>query len=254
MIRYKLYLHYLRLKHIRGNKNKVNFLNRNWDYAIVLDACRYDTFKELYESDRYKDIGIYGKLSKMISPASHTIDWIKYCMKEEHKDMILLTTSPHFDPSRLKKYKVKNCFYKIKHLWKNYYNEKLGVVHPESMIDAFNITKMRYPDKRIILWFMQPHRPYIINKEKSWTDYHKLKDTNAEEINYEDIEKSYEAYVDNLYLVMKVIKNIIPKMKGKVIITSDHGNLFGKYNVFLHPRMLRVPELVEVPYLEVDNN
>ena len=40
-----------------------NFFEEDWDHAIILDAARYDVFKEVYED--YFD----GELEKRRSPA-----------------------------------------------------------------------------------------------------------------------------------------------------------------------------------------
>ena len=244
-ISYKLYLHYMRLKHINGNKGYTNFLDKEWDYAIVLDSCRYDIFKQ------YNDIN--GKLSKIISPGSHTIDWIKKCMIKPYQNTILLSSSPHFSPQKLKQYKVDKCFYKIQPLWDYRYDDELETIPPNNFKEPFYVTKQLNPDKRIILWLMQPHRPFI-NGDTSWSDYHRLKDEKGQDATQKTIDKSIHGYINNLNIALLTIKSLLPKMKGKVIITADHGNLFGEYGIFLHPRMIYVPELVEVPYLEIEND
>ena len=45
-------------------------MTENWDYLIILDACRYDYFKKYY--NKYLTGGI---LEKAISPATWTLEW-----------------------------------------------------------------------------------------------------------------------------------------------------------------------------------
>jgi len=45
------------------------FLESEWDYCLVLDACRYDVFEDVY--DEYLD----GNLEKRRSVGSSTPEW-----------------------------------------------------------------------------------------------------------------------------------------------------------------------------------
>jgi len=49
-------------------------MDEEWDFLIILDACRYDYFKEIYKN--YLD---GGNSMKAISPAIETIEW---CQKK----------------------------------------------------------------------------------------------------------------------------------------------------------------------------
>jgi len=61
------------------------------------------------------------------------------------------------------------------------------------------------------------------------------------------IDECREAYESNLELVLKNI----PKLEGKTVISSDHGNLFGEHGQYGHPPNKNYKELIEVPYFEV---
>jgi len=68
------------------------------------------------------------------------------------------------------------------------------------------------------------------------------------------IEEIRGFYDDNVIVVLEAISKILPKIEGKVIITSDHGELLGEYGMVGHPvhkYPRRYKELLEVPYLEV---
>ena len=49
----------------------VNVVEEDWDFLIVLDACRFDYFLEVY-----KDF-FDGKLEKIISASFSTVEWLK---------------------------------------------------------------------------------------------------------------------------------------------------------------------------------
>ncbi|PTD94209.1 hypothetical protein C9439_03940 [archaeon SCG-AAA382B04] len=48
-----------------------NLLDEEWDICIVLDACRYDVFKDLYKEY------LRGELEKRKSKGSNTLSWLK---------------------------------------------------------------------------------------------------------------------------------------------------------------------------------
>ena len=67
-----------------------------------------------------------------------------------------------------------------------------------------------------------------------------------------DVETIWRAYILNLKLVLSYVEKLLPAFDGRVCITSDHGNSFGRYGVFYgHPPKAFLPELIEVPWLEV---
>ena len=50
----------------------VNMMEEDWDFLIVLDACRFDYFSEFY-GDFFD-----GKLEKKISAGCSTVEWLLY--------------------------------------------------------------------------------------------------------------------------------------------------------------------------------
>ena len=65
--------------------------------------------------------------------------------------------------------------------------------------------------------------------------------------------KLKEAYEENLRFVLKYVKEIVEFIpSGKIVITSDHGELLGEEGKYGHPGNFRHPKLLEVPWLEID--
>lgn len=72
-------LEYLGSKNIELSNLKLSFLvylmeeqrplDRSWDYLIILDACRFDVFEEVY------DDFLEGRLRKVESVGSSTPEW-----------------------------------------------------------------------------------------------------------------------------------------------------------------------------------
>ena len=243
-------------------------MEEDWDNLIILDACRFDVFKELNN--------ISGKLEYRISRGSHTHEFL---MENFHNkifnDTIYITATPQVN------YHVSNSFYKIIPVWENDWNEKFETVLPENIVQHSIKTEKKYPNKRLIIHFIQPHYPFIgkIGRKKIGRHTGIAGGKNALQITkkrwkngapkqhiwrlaYEgkvDIGTIWEAYKENLEIVLDHVKKLIPHLKGKTIITADHGNLFGErvpplfIKKYGHPEGFYFEALVKVPWLIIEN-
>ncbi len=88
----------------------------------------------------------------------------------------------------------------------------------------------------------------------------------AEKIIYDLIKKGeldkksvWEAYEENLQIALKHVEKLIKSLRGKTVITSDHGNLFGErlfpfpVKRYGHPCGVYKKHLVKVPWLIIEN-
>ncbi len=111
--------------------------------------------------------------------------------------------------------------------------------------DALTAKKL-FPEKRLIVHFMQPHVPFVAPE----TDL-EIDELNAWEaamrgkISHEEVQ---EAYKENLVFVMGFVEDLVDDLDGKVAITSDHGNLLGEGGLYGHPHNHTVKPLREVPW------
>jgi len=61
-----------------------------------------------------------------------------------------------------------------------------------------------------------------------------------------------KAYEDNLNLALSYVAKLVENLRGKIIVTSDHGELLGEEGMYEHLDGIRHPKLIEVPWLEVN--
>ena len=241
--------------------NGVRVMEEDWNYLIVLDACRYDYFKEVNM--------IKGTLLKKRSLGSHTKEWARKNFTGWYPDTVYFSSNPIISEYMLKELVGKQPFFKIFNLWATDWDEKLGTVKPESVNKRVLEHKDDFPDKRIIIHYLQPHLPYIltkfpddrkiIKKENLFFSYSpKLWDNTVIELKERvkrgevDIELIKQAYKKDLQYVLGYVKKLIRKLKGKIIVTSDHGNCFGEWGLYWHPIGIYVKPLVEIPWLIVE--
>lgn len=209
-------------------RNGVKILEKEWDNLIILDSCRYDTFKKVNK--------LKGKLSKAISRGSATSEWIKNNFKVPGKlNIDYISGVPYISNSYLEKKIGNNPFRKIIDVWNWGWDHNLEAVHPKTIVDA---TRKYYRrGQKTIIHFLQPHQPYINGG-----------------ITEMSIKRIIEAYERNLVLVLDYVEELLSILKGKTIITSDHGECFGEYLILRHPEGVKIKALMEVPWFEVSGN
>ena len=62
------------------------------------------------------------------------------------------------------------------------------------------------------------------------------------------------AYMDNLRVVLKSVLKLLNHLSGKIIITSDHGELLGENGCYSHYVESNNPYLKLIPWLEIQND
>ena len=227
-----------------------------WDILIVLDACRYDYFKELN--------WIKGKLSCVRSPAPHTFFWFKATWPKKY-DAVYFSANPLINSKGIPSPELGNLnahkhFRRVIDVWKSGWNEELGTVPPWEVNKA--VESYYNYDSRKVIHYMQPHGPWIGKPRMSM--FYELEAFLRNGFMADAYlthpkpkkEKMEAAYRGNLKLVLRYVDVLINNFPDKkIIITSDHGELLGEGGYYLHkfgfPDWLN-DYLLNVPWLEVE--
>jgi len=134
----------------------VNVMDEDWDFLIVLDACRYDYFSEIYTNF------FVGKLEKKISVGCSTLEWLKRSFPNYYPDVIYISGNPYINSKfEIAEFDAKRHFYKIVDVWSFGWDKRVGTVTPREINRATLKYYLKYPRKRFILHYMQPHAPYL---------------------------------------------------------------------------------------------
>lgn len=222
----------------------------DFDWLIILDACRYDYFVKLWPL-----LGFSGYVFPRFSPASCTLEFLKWL--KPIKDSIVLTGHPFV-------LNAKDKFTKIVDVGFDYY---LNTSPPWYITQYLkrNFDKVA-KFKHKILWFLQPHHPHIGRYRLNAGIYSSFihKELTPQEKTTRLFERAYHAgtlsksYKSNLWVVLKELRKILPMLKGKIIITSDHGEGLGEplrpedKLVFSHPCGREEWEVRVVPFVEME--
>jgi hypothetical protein len=250
-------------KMIRGNG--VDVIDRDWDNLIILDACRFDYFQ--------KQNQIPGDLSSVLSQGGHSWEFMeKNFIGRELNDTVYITANP---------YSVKlpeNLFYTIESALDRWDDEH-ETVFPSDVVELSIESYERYPNKRLIIHFMQPHEPWIgptmdrILERMNLTGYDKSHARNDFDSNINgknpwkevkngniSLEEMRQAYTESLDRVLRNVEHLITRLDGKSVITSDHGELLGDMltplgpRLYGHPHFIYTKNLRKVPWLEINSN
>lgn len=228
---------YRKLYGLLPNNGK-RIVEENWDYLIVLDACRYDTFQEVN--------WLEGDLKKAVSRGSSSTEWLKENFTEYYDDIVYVSANAFVSPTDHGDFRSDEHFYKTYPVFMDPDPEKFGAATPEAVTNKLLEVKDKFPDKRFIVHYIQPHGPFIGEKD--------LEDGNVgieKLLRRHEVSEIKEAYNSNLELVLDNVEKLIDKLSGKIVITADHGQAFGEKGIYTHPPGVHISELVEVPWFVI---
>ncbi len=229
-------------------------MENDWDNLIILDACRFDMFRELNTID--------GELTAATSKGSTTGEFLnKNFTDQKYQGTVYISANPH-----VQNHNIDTKFVDRMRLWETHWNNGLGTVHPSDVVDQSISMLERYANKRLIVHFIQPHYPFIGETGKeidhgTMTGDGKIMDRREYDTIWSRLESGeiskdvvWDSYLENLELTLPYVKALVDTLDGKSIITSDHGNSLGRFNVYGHPGNHYLSELVKIPWLVADYN
>jgi hypothetical protein len=180
-------------------------------------------------------------------------------------DTVYVTANPHV-------YRLgDDVFHDVVDLLETRWDEESRTVRPEAVVEEAITAHETYPDKRLIVHFMQPHFPFLGPTGAEFP--HQGLETHLDDDDRSgapnpwfalihdrdvDVEAVLAAYRENLDVVLPHVEALLEALPGKSVVTSDHGNLIGErgtpvpVRMYGHPRGLHQDELLAVPWLEVD--
>ena len=252
-----------RLYHRRGysqecNSDGVQVFDCDWDNMIILDACRYDMFERRNSID--------GRLESRISAGSSTVEFLHANVKgRDLSDTVYVTANPQLYRNQDD---INPRFHDVIQVWQDSgWDEEERTVLPETTTKYAREAAEKYPDKRLLIHYIQPHYPFI----SADTDFDKqnLHDTTNDNPDfwYEiltdklsiDIGSLWNAYDQNLDRALDSVSDLLNDLPGKTVVTADHGNMLGErafpipVREWGHPNSVYTDELVKVPWLTVEN-
>jgi len=226
----------------RGGSTYVS--DAEWDLLIVLDGCRADLFEEVVDTDRFDSY------RRVKSPGSKTPEWaVQNFGDGTHADTVYIASngqvSNALDPT----------FHRMIEVWQT----TEDVPYPEDITRAAKAAHRDYPDKRIIAHYLQPHRPFIVSEDRFSEGF---TDNPWQALAVGDVDRDtvWDLYRRNLEVVVDDAFELAESIPGRVVVTSDHGNLVGErtwpvpIKMYGHPGGIRHPGLIDVPWGVIESD
>lgn len=234
-----------------------DFLEQKWDTLVLLDACRLDMFNDAFD----------WTAQPVTSTASESWRFMQtqYVGRDLY-DTVYISANPH--TSKI----PDGTFHAVENLLFSRWDKKKRTVTPEAVTQAALDAHEKYPKKRIIVHFMQPHFPFL-GEHGNQVGETALRGDHAEELPaprnpwFEQMwgdkpghEILVRAYRENYDVMKPAVEALIDGVNGTVAVSSDHANLIGErgapvpMRMYGHPRDLFHPALVTVPWVILENN
>jgi len=234
------------------NADGVDVVAEDWDNLLILDACRYDLFERRHD--------LPGRLEQRRSRGSHTIEFLAGNFTDRDLlDTVYVSASPQLYRWQDR---IGATFHDVVHVWReDGWNEQYHTVLPETTMEYALEAAERYPDKRLVVHFLQPHYPFIdagrtLNPRRfgdtdEAPDIWGLLSRGEAGVSRDAVRDAYRANFDR---ALPAVRDLLTGLDGRTVVSADHGNLFGEraspvpVREWGHPPGVHVPELVEVPW------
>jgi|AntDeeMetagen285_2_1112576.scaffolds.fasta_scaffold04106_2 hypothetical protein len=252
-----------------------NIFDREWDVVIILDTCRVDALKQL--QDEYDFIKI---VDSVWSVGGNSPEWIARTFDSRHTDVLkntaYLSANPHAQRILEDKIQYENDNHfnfrllrnfpsvdkedlgKLEYIFKyepmgesGQYGHRSGGTPPRYVTDRAIDVGRNEEYERLVLHYFQPHSPWVANANADNSELRPHEEGFGYITETGDSDSAWEAYLDDLRWVLDDIEILINNIDAdKIVITADHGDAFGEYNVLshkigaIHPKIRKVPWMV----------
>jgi SAM-dependent methyltransferase len=233
----------------------------NWNVLILLDACRADAFRRVVAAD--------APVVRSLAPCTRL--WIHQfgritARRPESPDILWVTANPVVDRD-CARYGVRSV--RLLSIWRNRWDRHgeagIPTVHPDAVGDEVRrYLRQHGQPQRMVIHYLQPHAPFIgtpelaagragVARDPFLAAIRRLPDpedaVRRGDLTWQEVR---EAYDGNLKLVWDSVRRLLPDLKGRVIVTSDHGELLGEDGRFGHECPWTTELLRHVPWMRYD--
>jgi hypothetical protein len=227
-------------------------IEEDWDTLILLDACRYDMFADIAD--------LKGRLESRISLGSTSEEFLVRNFGDgTYHDTVYVNANGYLPKLEFDR---DGTFHAVVDTLSDW-DDDLETIRPETVADAAREAHETYPNKRIIVHFMQPHIPFITERGQKLQDELDARSVwtvlrNGGEADVE-LDRVWNLYRENLGVLLPCVESLLDDIDGKVVVSTDHGNLVGERQgpiptkrMYGHPWGVYARELVKVPWFVVE--
>jgi len=227
------------------NDRGVDVFAEDWDNLLILDACRFDYFE--------KRADLPGTSESRVSKASSTREWVRANFTDRQlRDVVYVSANPNLR-------KVAEDINAEVHAYVDVWGDETtadgeaNIVPPEKVNKCAREAAAEYPRKRLLVHYVQPHYPFLGPTGREQFDPSLTLREVSRRVS-ENASVLRKAYEENLDLVLTEVSELLPELRGKTVVSADHGELLGErlspipFRAYGHPIGVYVDELVRVPW------
>lgn len=247
-----------------------DFIDNEEFVLVILDACRYDFFDEIYEDY------LIGDLDRVWASGRWTAEYCERTWTEKY-DLTYINSIPVFSDFYFELRNMDFCpsdhIENLVHMWEHEWDSCLGTTPPEAITDETLRHANADRPTRIVAHYAQPHVPYIGEERiEAWdaevaanTETDELRDLFEEgserptqvvlekirngEISDRQLKRAYQS---NLDYVMSEVVRLVERINCPVVVTADHGEHLGENGYYLHEE--DSVYVRQVPWLVMNEN
>jgi hypothetical protein len=228
-----------------GHENPagISVFDRDWDVLGILDACRFDFFEA--------ECTLPGELEAVQSKGSATPEWMRTNFTgRDLTDTVYVSANPWYSQLRDELDCTFHRYVEVTRTEDDY------APFPDAVTERALELSEEFSNKRLLVHYMQPHRPYQSDWVRSRPGFDRSGGfqqwvrTNG--FSKDEVRNGYR---ENVKLVMDSVETLVESIEGRTVISADHGELLGDrmspipLRRYGHPRGVYIPELVRVPWL-----
>lgn len=234
---------------------KESIYSRDWDVVVILDACRADSLQTVASEYAW----LPDSVPTLWSVGGTSTEWMGNTFTdayaEEIADTAYVTANPyshdHIDESQ---------FAFVDEVWKDGWDHDIGTVPAETVTErAVSAARTRDPT-RLIVHYMQPHFPSVpdpiggaISLDEFGDDENVVSFWDRIRSGRIGIKRARASHLANLRYVLDSVDDLRQNVDArKAIVSADHGECFGEWGYYGHPRNKPIPSVRRVPWVEIE--
>ena len=239
------------------NPAGVDVFEEDWDNLLILDGCRHDYF-----AATVGEYDIPGQTAARTSRGSATWEFLRgnFDGRRLH-DTVYVTASTMLYQETAFRDRIDVELHETIDVWSDGIDYGQAGVTPGDVAEATRRAVEQYPNKRLLVHFVQPHAPYIGPKGRElFPDFRANPLANRFLGNIDTSTADLrEIYAENLRVALAEVETLVDDLPGRTVISADHGMLLGErerpipIRSFGHPGGMYVEEMVRVPWHSFDN-
>jgi hypothetical protein len=211
-----------------SNPDGRSIFEEDWDNLLIFDACRYDFFEQQSETP--------GELYSRTTLGSCTPEFVEYNFKNRQlHDTVYITANSWFLKLRENiNSEVHDLYDLLSSPDRKYSDPEHKIVLADTITNVAKEANERYPNKRLIVHYIQPHHPFV---GPTGEEYFEMDSSSLREVVRNEPTATRDlvaqAYSENVDHVLSAADDLLSKLKGKTVITADHGEMLGERHEYI---------------------